>query len=270
MHWANERCNLFRVPSRQKRHTPLSVQRWFRILLFLPALLLQSCLIEGEEEIWIEADGAGKIRIQYTVPTQMVKTMGNPDDYIRAIREIDEREDGARVTALSFDEVGKQSLFGGSSRFILEAEFDDILQFFELAERNENDFVSATGSNTDTLETIVGEIDLEMNFLKPQVERTVSFEKLLPKTVHKFPNALGQSSFSYIYHLPFPIEETNAHQISEDRKTVQWKFLLKEHVTKPLVMKLETNIPLPWWFIAIITILALIVIRVLYRVMRGK
>ena len=51
---------------------------------------------------------------------------------------------------------------------------------------------------------------------------------------------------------------------------MKWKFLLKEHVTKPLVMKLETNIPLPWWFIAIITILALIVIRVLYRVIRGK
>jgi hypothetical protein len=32
----------------------------------------------------------------------------------------------------------------------------------------------------------------------------------------------------------------------------------------------ETNIPFPWWFIAIITILVLIVIRVLYRVIRGK
>ena len=258
------------MPSRQKRHTTLFVHRWFRLLLFFPSLLLQSCLIEGEEELWIEADGAGKIRIQYTLPTQMVKTMGNPDDYIRAIREIDENEDGARVTALSFDEVGKQSLFGGSSRFILEVEFDDILQFFELAERNEEGFVSETGTDTDNLETIVGEIDIEMDFLSPRVERTISFEKLLPKTVHKFPNALGQSSFSYTYHLPLAIKETNAQYVSEDRKTVKWKFLLKDHVTKPLVMKLETTIPPPWWLIAIITILALIVIWILYRVIRGK
>lgn len=263
-------ATFFRVPSPQKRHTTLFVHRWFQLLLFLPTLLLQSCLIEGEEEIWIKDDGAGKIRIQYTLPTQIVKTMGNPDGYIRAIREIDEREDGARVTALSFDKVGEQSLFGGSSRFILEAEFDDVLQFFELAERNGDGFISETGADADNLETIVGDIDLEMNFLKPRVERTVSLERLLPKTVHKFPNALGQSSFSYIYHLPFPIEETNAHHISEDRRTVKWKFLLKEHVSKPLVMRLETKIPLPWWFIAIIIILALIVIRVIYRVICGK
>ena len=246
------------------------MHRWFRILFFLPALLLQSCLIEGEEEIWLEADGGGKIRIQYTLPNQMIKTMGNPDDYIRAIREIDEREDGARVTALSFDKVGEQSLFGGSSRFILEAEFDDIRKFFELAERNEDGFVSETGTDADTLETIVGDIDMEMDFLSPRVERTISFEKLLPKTVHKFPNALGQSSFSYIYHLPFAIKETNAQYVSEDRKTVKWKFLLKDHVTKPMVMKLETTIPPPWWLIAILTVLALIVIRILYRVIRGK
>lgn len=246
------------------------MHRWFRILLFLPTLLLQSCLIEGEEEIWIKADRAGKIRIQYTIPTQMVKTMGNPDSYIRAIRDIDEREDGAKITELSFEKVGKQSLFGGSSRFILETEFDDIQQFFELVERNEEGFVSETGADTAKLETIVGDIDLEMKFLKLRAERTVSLEKLLPKTVHKFPNALGQSSFSYRYHLPFPIEETNAHHISEDRKTVKWKFLLKDHVTKPLIMKLEANTPLSWWVIAIITILAFIVIWVLYQVIRGK
>ena len=263
-------ATFFRVPSRQKRPTTLLVHRWFRLLLFFPTLLLQSCLIEGEEEIWIKADGAGKIRIQYTIPTQMIKTMGNPDAYTRAIRDIDEREDGAKITELSFEKVGKQSLFGGSTRFILKAEFDDIQQFFELVGRNEEGFVSETGADTDKLETIVGDIDLEMNFSRLQAERTVSLEKLLPETIHKFPNALGQSSFSYIYHLPLPIEETNAHHISEDRRTVKWKFLLKDHVTKPLILRLETSIPLPWWFIAIITILALIVIWVLHRVIRGK
>ena len=263
-------ATFFRVPSSQKRHTPLSVHRWFRILLFLPTLLLQSCLIEGEEEIWIEADGAGKIRIQYTIPNQMVKNMGNPDAYLRAIRDIDGREDGARITELSFEKVGKQSLFGGSSRFILETEFDDIQQFFELVKRNKDGFVSETGANADKLETILGDIDLEMNFSRLRAERTVSLEELLPEAVHKFPDALGQSNFSYIYHLPLPIEETNAHHISEDRKTVKWKFLLKDHVTRPLILRLETNTPLPWWFIAIITILALIVIWVLHRVIRGK
>ena len=98
-------ATFFRVPYSQKRHTPLFVHRWFRIFLFLPTLLLQSCLIEGEEEIWIKDDRAGKIRIQYTIPTQMVKNMGNPDAYIRTIRDIDEREDGARITELSFAKV---------------------------------------------------------------------------------------------------------------------------------------------------------------------
>ena len=200
----------------------------------------------------------------------MVKTMGNPDPYIRAIRDIDEREDGAKITELSFEKVGKQSLFGGNTRFILETEFDDIQQFFELVERNEEGFVSETGADTDNLETIVGDIDLEMNFSRLRAERTVSLEKILPKTVHKFPNALGQSSFSYTYHLPFPIEETNAHHISEDRRTVKWKFLLKDHVTKPLLMELKANTPLPSWFIATITTLAFILIWVLSQVIREK
>ena len=263
-------ATFFRVPSPTKRHTSVLVHRWSRLLLLLPTLFLQSCLIEGEEEIWIDADGAGKVRIQYTLPTRMVKTMGDPQAYIRAIREIDEKEDGAKVTALSFEEIGKQSLLGGQSRFIMEAEFDDVLKFFEIAERNEQDFVAETGADSDDLENIAGDIDLEMNLLTPRVKRTISLDHLLPPTARKFPNALGKSSFSYTYHIPFPIEKTNAHYVSEDKKTVRWKFLLKEHVDKPLVMELETSIPLPWWLIAIIVILSLIVIRVLYRVIRGK
>ncbi|MDA7880738.1 hypothetical protein N9A94_00350 [Akkermansiaceae bacterium] len=251
-----------------KNPYPFSVQRWSSLLFLIPILFLQSCIIEGEEEVWIEADGSGKVRVQYTIPSIFEKHLGNPNDYLKAIREIDEKEESVTITSLSYQATGAKSLFGGPSKsFLLEATFKDIMEFAEVAER---DFIEQTGANPDQIESIAGKIDFEMNFLSPKVQRRVSLEQLLPPNIKKFPGILGRSNFKYIFHLPFPLEDTNAHFVSEDRKMAQWTFLLKEHTQTPLIMTMETTIPVPWWLSMVIAILALIAIRVLYRVFRGK
>lgn len=219
--------------------------------------------------MWINEDGSGKVRIQYTLPGAFEKHLGDPDDYLKAITDIDAKEESVKITTLSYESTGGKSLFGGSSkRFLLEATFSDITEFSEVANRNEKEFIAQTGADPDQIDSLAGKISFEMNYLTPRIQRSISLQKLLPENIKKFPGMLGKSNFSYTFHLPFPLEETNAHFLSEDRKTARWKFKLKEHVQTPLVMKMETTIPLPWWLYAIGSIIAFLLVGFLFHLIR--
>lgn len=210
------------------------------LLLFLPLLLLNSC-IEGEEEVWINLDASGKLRAHYEFPPALKAQMGDPDVIVAALRALDEREDGIEIQALSFGMVGRQLIFH------LEATFDDARDLLEISERNLDVLIEDTGMDPAQADAMSGGITFAMNGMSPSFQRDISLAGMFPEMIANNPGLLGSSNFRYLIHLPFPATETNAHKVENGGKTLIWRFLLKEHVTEPMSLSLKTKIVIPWW-----------------------
>lgn len=234
------------------------IRRLLSLLLCLSAFIFTSC-VEGEEEIWIHQDGSGRILAHYELPGIAKNSLGNPNDTIRALKIIDEKEDGIEIQQLTFGEKK------GKIVFHLEATFENALDLLELVERNEETFIEESGSDPAQIDAIAGIIDFKFEDLTPMFNRTVSLGGLFPPMVSKRPGMLGPSNFKYTIHLPAKVKDTNAHAISEDGKTVSWTFFLKNHFDQPMQMSLTTELPIPWWALAI---LALIVFGLAWLVWR--
>lgn len=210
------------------------------VLLALPSFLATSC-VEGEEEIWINFDSSGRMEARYELPSIAMRQLGNPDDIIEALEQVAAREKGVTLEFCTFTTKGTKSVFH------LKAEFDDVLEIFDIASRNEEDFVEKTGTDPQKIEAVAGDIDFRFEKLRAAFDRKVSLADLFPAAVAKRPAVLGGSTFKYTLHLPLAVAETNAHEMSEDRKTVSWTFKLRDSFENPMVMSLKTESPVPWW-----------------------
>jgi len=233
----------------------------FRLLHFLPILLLSAC-IEGEEEIWIKGDGSGKLIAHYSLPSLALRQLGDPNDYVRAIKLIDDQEDGIAVQVITF------KVKSGKAVLHLEATFENALDLLEIAERNESVFLEEAAADPEQMDAITGKIDLGIEGLSPTFKRAVSLGPILPALLQRSPAMLGASTFKYTIHLPADVTETNAHEISSDKRTVTWNFLLKEYTHDPMVMSLKTKLPIPWWVMAILAAIVFLIAGLIWK--RGR
>jgi hypothetical protein len=216
------------------------IRRLILSLLCLSVFIFTSC-VEGEEEIWIHENGSGRILAHYELPGRIKNSLGNPENTIRALKIIDEKEDGIEIQQITYGEKN------GKIVFHLEVTFEDILDLFELVERNEQTFIEEAGSDSAQIDSIVGVIDVKLEDLTPMLKRTVNLGSLFPPIVKNRPGMLGPSNFKYTIHLPAKVKDSNAHSISDDGKTVTWTFLLKNHFNQPMLMTVTTELPIPWW-----------------------
>ncbi|MDB4460909.1 hypothetical protein N9118_07540 [Akkermansiaceae bacterium] len=234
------------------------LSRFLHFLFAIPILFLTSC-IEGEEEIWIDWDASGKIRAHYEFPPILRVRLGNPKVFIIAIRDLDKREEGIEIQELFFEQVGSKLVFH------LEATFGDVTELQKILERNADILIKDTGMDPAQSEAIVGSMSLAMQGLNISFQREILLDGMFPERAIKNPQYLGSSNFRYQIHLPFPVKSSNAHAVTNDGKSLEWIFLLKEHTQEPLEMSLNTRIALPWWIWAIAIILILIVTWLIWR-----
>ena len=234
------------------------MQRLISLLLPLMAFLLQSC-IEGDEEIWINGDGSGKVIVHYSLPSLALGQMGAPDDYVRAIRMVDDREEGIQVQKISFQKID------GKAVFHMEASFDEATDLLELGNRNESIFVEEAHADPRQLHALAGKIDVALSGLRSNFHRSVSLGPIVPSMVQSRPAMLGQSTFKYTLHLPVEIIESNAHHISDDGRTISWKFLLKDAIDKPMIMSAKVPIPRPWWVWLLLALLTFTLAFLLWK-----
>lgn len=228
------------------------------LLLALPALIFTSC-VEGEEEIWIKLDGSGNLVVHYEIPSVALTQLGDPADFERALKLIDEGEDGIQITDLTFTKKGSRGTLH------LEATFKNALELLSITNRNKDLFIKVTGCDPEKIDGIAGSINFELKGLTPTFERIVSPSEIFPPIVSKRPKMLGSSTFKYIIHLPAEVIETNAHKVTDDRKTVSWTFRLSEHFETPMEMSFATQLPIPWWGWAILALLAFALAWLLWR-----
>ncbi|MDA7507282.1 hypothetical protein OAL53_02770 [Akkermansiaceae bacterium] len=228
------------------------------LFLLFPIVVLTSC-VEGDEEVWINDDASGNIVATYRLPTIALRQIGDPDEFIKALKLIDEKEVMIEITDLSFE------LKSGRAIFHLEAKFEDARELLSITERNKPVFSKQTKTDQKYLDSILGDINFRFDGITPAFDRLVIPSKIFPSMVKKRPKMLGSAAFRYCIHMPRKIKRTNAHIISDDRKTVTWIFKLKNHFEEPISMNLKAE--LPYWNCSIII---LIVTSALWLTLKRK
>lgn len=215
----------------------------FRVLLLIfPALFFSSCL-EGDEEYWINADGSGRLRMEYKVPAIALKELGNHQVFFDALQEIDALEEGIRIHEL------KAEAESGQIHFFFEADFDDVRDLFSLGQKHAAIFRSHGIAKDDKAKSVLGDFSLERMGLQFHLRREMNLAVLWPEMIKKNPAILGPATFNYTVHLPSAVDESNAHDISADKKTLKWHAKLKEHTVSPIVLEFRASLPYPKWLV---------------------
>lgn len=227
--------------------------RILTLLFFLPFVALTSC-VEGEEELWINDDASGHVVLHYKIPSIALRRLGDPNDFIKALELIDEKEEMIEITKLSFEVKSSRAIFH------LEAKFDDARELLSITERNKPIFAEETSTDPKDLDSILGDIDFRIDGITPAFDRIVRPSNIFPPMVNKRPKMLGSATFKYCIHLPTKVKETNAHSISDDGKTVSWIFELRNHFEDPIDMTLRAGFLFPWWTCLLIVTLIVIIL----------
>jgi len=89
---------------------------------------------------------------------------------------------------------------------------------------------------------------------------------MIPEKVKAWPILLGGSSAKFTIHLPSEVNNSNAHEISEDKKTLTWKFLFRDHLEEPMVMKAKVSLPIPWWAWLAVGILIILIFKLIRKI----
>ncbi len=228
-----------------------------RLLFTLLAILTLSSCIEGDEELWLNRDGSGRIEATYRMPPTLMNRFGGATSLQERLIAAIEKEPGIRIEHISHHIEGAQVVFE------LRADFDDAISFIELPSKHFRD--PETPDKPATLESFFGEMDLKLTGLSLEFHRNIDLSPILPLSVQENGALLGDSAFNYTLHLPTKPSTHNATSVSDEGTTLHWSFPLKDHVKTPMHLHATLFLPLPWW---LWTALALLILLLPYALLR--
>jgi hypothetical protein len=220
-------------------------------LLALVVFLLNSC-IDGEEEVFIEADGSARVKAVYRVPGMLFSVEDAEELKTNIIEEVEKQKHLKLIT----NRVDKEN---GNRIVTIEIETDDMMALEgALAEHTPG----VNPSKADKmLHAIMGNITVSLHGLSADFSREVDLRPMLEENLGKgSATILGDSEFRYIVHLPKAVEQSNAHFIENGGKTLKWAYKLRECAQKPILLKMVAPIPLPWWVYAVVTVVLLLLV----------
>ena len=233
-----------------------------RLLFLLPVLLpllLVSC-IEGEEEIWLEPDGSGRIEATYKMPTVVAQKIGDPEELVEILKNAAARDPHIELTSVSH-----QTRRGGVT-LKFSGTFDDLRKLATFPQRQLRD--PAEPDKRVKAEVLFGTTHLDISWRGLSYERQVDISWLLKsspaaKSIVRVPALLGNSSFRYTLNLPTSARESNSTTQSQDGHRLEWLFPLKNHVQEPMHLTAEGDLPLPGtlWLIPLAVLVLLFLIQ---------
>ena len=107
--------------------------------------------------------------------------------------------------------------------------------------------------------------------LSADIQRKIDLAPLLDKHAGgNWPSIVGDSEFRYTVHFPTAVDASNAHEVSNDGKTVMWKYKLRDLREKPIELNVSASVPIPWWVYVSVALVALLVILIGWKLIRRK
>jgi hypothetical protein len=231
------------------------------VFLGLFLLLLSSC-IEGDEEIFINADGSARVMAIYRVPSLLLSAEDAQD-----LRSSIEAEVGAvENLILLTNKIEKQN---GDRVIMLEVGTEDITSLEGTLSVHDPAVERSKGDKI--LHAIIGRIMVNMSGLKVHLNREIHLESLLDEYLGSSgASILGDSAFRYTVHLPYAAESSNAHEVLNDGRTLTWSHQLADFSDRPIILSMTTRIPIPWWVYALGAFLVVVVAWVLLSIAMKK
>ena len=226
------------------------------ILLLALVLTLTSC-IEGDEELWLNRNGSGRIEATYRMPPAIMNRFGGAAKLQQRLEDAIKNEPSIRIQEISNHIDGAQVVF------TLKAEFDDARSFISLPKKHLRDPNKPDKPSAE--ESFFGKMNLRLNGLTLKFDRNVDLSSILPAAVQDNAAMLGDSSFNFFLHLPAKPSTHNATSVSDNGTTLNWSFKLKDHVSTPMVLHTSLLLPLPWWAWSLATIVILLLAFGIFR-----
>jgi len=238
------------------------------LLLILPFLLVLSC-IEYEEEMWVNNDGSGKIKMKISMP----KFLSEYETEGEGISSFD----GENVKK-KFEEIDGLTLIDSKSYE------EDEKNVIEMVVKFDSFEILAKANEEEDNKLFIGDIKMEKDGDGRIVfKRTVSMEDSSKSEADKESEKLmaamfGQYKFSYIVHFPNKVIEANTSDDNIDQKlnTVKWTFPLTSIISAPqeMVATLDAaegaNDRFNWLTIGIGVVIVFILISIISMVVKKR
>ncbi|MBT8043823.1 MAG: hypothetical protein KJO79_02635 [Verrucomicrobiae bacterium] len=223
----------------------------FSCLLGILAVLLNSC-IDGEEEVFINADGSAKVKAVYRVPGILMNAQDSEELRTSITEEIARQKNLKLLTNRIDLEQGRRVL-------TIEIATDDVTA---LEGKLSDQTMGGNPSKADKiLHAIIGKIVVNLDGLSAELTRNIDLKPLLDEYLGKnSASVLGESEFRYTVHLPTAVERSNAHEVGNGGRTLKWTYLLRDSQKRPMKLNMVARVPIPWWVyvFAVLVLVALV------------
>jgi hypothetical protein len=205
------------------------------LILTCSLVLLTGCKIDGEEEITINSDGSGEVRVHFILP---YKAFSRKDavEVNSLLGEIATRHTEISILENNSCAYGNycQALklhISFESAFDLERIILSEKAFFE-------DPASSSETNGESLDMIcalLGDIDAGINVGGIDYHRELDLSPLFKGKI-KNGAILGDAEFRYILNTPTAPDSHNADTMDSSSGRLVWTIPLKKHFNKPFTL----------------------------------
>ena len=210
-----------------------------RIFAALVLLILSSCL-SGREEFWFERNGSGRLEANYQLPNFAIASLGGEEKLRKIIADSFAKEPSVKLESLSIERRGAQA------ELSVKVTFASVLKFAKLLEPPADGTKEAT--LPEPMLKLLGDIDAQRSGASVDFRRRIDPRQVFAGGLFvPSVNQMTGHQLEYIMHLPTAVTATNAHEVSDEGKTVRWKFELADAMKNPVEMNFVAPIPIPRW-----------------------
>lgn len=228
-------------------------------VLTLLCLLLPSC-IEGDEEIFLNADGSARLKAVYKVPALIFSDKDAAEMHSKIAKEIGE-EDKVNLLTNTVERINGQQVI------TIEVETGDLVKLEDVMEQSSKSDNKKDSKSEQALDALLGQFIFRREGLNVGINRKVDLAPLLEQYLgERGASMLGTSEFRYTIHFPEAVKSSNAHEVLDGGKTLKWRYKLSECAERPIELNIVTPLPLPWWVYTVVGAVSLLMVVVVYRV----
>ncbi len=205
------------------------------LVLSYSLLLLTGCKIDGEEEITIQSDGSGDIRVHFILPYKAFSKKEATEVH-SLLEEISARHAGLSILENDSCPYGKycQALklhISFESALDLERIVLSEQAYFE----NQADPSTTDEGSLDMVCALLGSIDAGIHPWGIDYHRELDLSPLFKGKI-KNGAILGDAEFRYILNTPMTADSHNASTLDASPNKLVWKIPLKKYFDKPFIL----------------------------------